>query len=308
MVSVVGSANIDYVCFVERIPALGETVSGSSFLVAAGGKGANQAVASARLGAQTALLTKLGGADRYSCLLTDSFRAAGVDISRVSLEPGAYCGCALIMVDRQARNIISIVPNANAGISPAYIDRHRSLIEGSRVLILELGVPLPTIRHSLALARRAGVLTLVNPAPVRELPEDFYREVDVLVPNEVEAGQLCGQSIAGRACLERAAAYFHGLQAKQVVITLGEKGAFVSDGRRQELLPGHVVKVADTTGAGDAFVGGLACLLAEGRDIFAAARFANAAAALSVMRPGAAQSMPCRAEVEDFLRERRADG
>jgi ribokinase len=174
------------------------------------------------------------------------------------------------------------------------------------VLILEFGVPLPAIRHSLALARKAGVLTLVNPAPVRELPQDFYREVDVLVPNEVEAGQLCGQSLSGRACLERAAAYFHGRQAKQVVITLGEKGAFVSDGRRQELLPGHVVEVADTTGAGDAFVGGLACLLAEGRDIFAAARFANAAAALSVTRPGAAQSMPCRAEVEEFLRERRA--
>ena len=114
--------------------------------------------------------------------------------------------------------------------------------------------------------------------------------------------------LSGRACLERAAAYFHGRQAKQVVITLGEKGAFVSDGRRQELLPGHLVEVADTTGAGDAFVGGLACLLAEGRDIFAAARFANAAAAMSVRRPGAAQSMPCRAEVEEFLRDRRADG
>lgn len=308
MVSVVGSANIDYVCYVQRIPALGETVPGSSFLVAAGGKGANQAVASARLGAKTALLTKLGGEDRYSWLLTDSFRAAGVDISRVALEPGTYCGCALIMVDGQARNIIGIVPNANAAISPEYIEQHRPLIEGSRVLILEFGVPLPAIRHSLALAREAGVLTLVNPAPVRELPEDFYREVDVLVPNEVEAGQLCGQSLSGRACLERAAAYFHGRQAKQVVITLGEKGAFVSDGRRQELLPGHVVEVADTTGAGDAFVGGLACLLAEGRDIFAAARFANAAAALSVRRPGAARSMPCRAEVEEFLRERRADG
>src|SRR4030042_5504713 len=199
MVSVVGSANIDYVCDVERIPALGETVSGSPLRVAAGGKGANQAVASARLGAKTALLTKLGGEDRCPSLLTDSFRAAGVDISRLALEPGAYCGCALIMVDRQARNIIGIVPNANAAISPAYIDQHRPLLEGSRVLILEFGVPLPTIRHCLALARKAGVLTLVNPAPVRELPEDFYREGDVLVPNEVEAGQLCGQSLSGRA-------------------------------------------------------------------------------------------------------------
>jgi ribokinase len=302
MVTVIGSANIDYVCFTERIPALGETVAGSSFLVAAGGKGANQAVAASRLGARTVLLTKLGREDRYAGLLTDGFRTAGVDVSHAGLEPG-YCGCALIRVDRQARNIIGIVPNANAAITCAYIDENRPLIEGSKVLVVEFGVPLPTVRHAVELARRAGVTTLVNPAPAAALPDDFYRDVDVIVPNEVEAEQLCGLPVAGTDCLERAASWFHQRKAAGVVITLGEKGAFVSDGHRRERIPGCRVEVTDTTGAGDAFVGGLACALAEGKDVFQAARFANSAAALSVTRPGAAQSMPARLEVERFIRE-----
>jgi len=308
MITVIGSANIDYVCYTERIPELGETVAGSSFLVTAGGKGANQAVAAARLGARTVLLTKLGREDRYAGLLTDGFQAAGVDVSRVQFEPGSYCGCALIMVDRQARNIIGIVPNANACISVAYIEENRSLIEASQVLVVEFGVPLPTVEHAVALARKAGVTTLVNPAPALALSDRFYEDVDVIVPNETEAEALCGQRLAGPECLRDAAGYFHRRKAANVVITLGEKGAFVSDGRRTTVIPGRAVKVVDSTGAGDAFVGGLACALAEGRDIFAAAAFANAAAALSVTRPGAARSMPARSEVEELFQRRGADG
>jgi ribokinase len=308
MITVIGSSNIDYVCYTERIPKLGETVAGHSFLVTAGGKGANQAVAAARLGARTVLLTKLGREDRYAGLLTDGFQAAGVDVSRVQFEPGSYCGCALIMVDRQARNIIGIVPNANAGITVAYIEENRSLIEASQVLVVEFGVPLPTVEHAVALARKAGVTTLVNPAPALALGDRFYENVDVIVPNETEAEALCGQRLTGPDCLQDAAGYFHRRKAAKVVITLGEKGAFVSDGRRQVLVPGRAVKVVDTTAAGDAFVGGLACALAEGRDIFAAAAFANTAAALSVTRSGAARSMPDRAEVEDLIRKGGVDG
>jgi len=307
MITVLGSANIDYVCYTERIPALGETVAGTSFLVAAGGKGANQAVAAAKLGVRTVLLTKLGREDPYSGLLTDGFRAAGVDVSRVGYERGS-CGCALIMVDRQARNIIGIVPNANAAISPDYIEANRQAIEASQVLIVEFGVPLDAVRHALALARQAGVKTLVNPAPALDLEDGFYEHVDVLVPNEVEAAQLCGQGLADADCLRAAAAYFHRRKAGQVVITLGEKGAFVSDGRRQVMVPGRAVNVVDTTAAGDAFVGGLACALAEGRDIFAAASFANAAAALSVTRPGAARSLPDRSEVDELLQREAVHG
>lgn len=308
MITVVGSSNIDYVCFTERIPALGETVAGSSFLVTAGGKGANQAVASARLGVKTVLLSKLGGEDRYAGLLTDGFREAGVDVSRLGFEAGSYCGCALIMVDSQARNIIGIVPNANALISIEYIEENRPVIEASRVLVVEFGVPLAAVEHALALARQAGVTTLVNPAPARLLPDSFYENVEVVVPNETEAEALCGQPLAGPDCLREAAGFFHRRKVRQVVITLGAKGAFVSSGGRSELLPALPVKTVDTTGAGDAFVGGLACALAEGRDIFAAAVFANAAAALSVTRPGAARSMPRREEVEQLLGGRRADG
>jgi ribokinase len=308
MITVIGSSNIDYVCYTERIPQLGETVAGSSFLVAAGGKGANQAVAAARLGASTVLLTKLGREDRYAGLLTAGFQDAGVDVSRVQLEADSYCGCALIMVDRQARNIIGIVPNANACISVDYIEENRPLLEASRVLVVEFGVPLPTVEYAVALAKKAGVTTLVNPAPALALVDSFYENVDVIVPNETEAEALCGQQLAGPEGLQEAAGYFHRRKVGNVVITLGEKGAFVSDGRRCALLPALPVKTVDTTGAGDAFVGGLACALAEGRDIFSAAIFANAAAALSVTRPGAARSMPARAEVEELVRRRGADG
>ena len=308
MITVIGSANIDYVCYADRIPELGETVAGRSFLIAAGGKGANQAVAAARLGARTTLLTKLGGQDRYACLLTDGFHAAGVDTSRVQFEPGSYCGCALIMVDGQARNIIGIVANANARISAAYIDENRSLIEASQVLIVEFGVPLPTVEHAVAMARKAGVTTLVNPAPALAVSDCFYENVDVIVPNETEAEALCGLRLSGTEDLKEAAGFFHCRRTANVVITLGEKGAFVSDGSRSAFVPGQHVKMVDTTGAGDAFVGGLACGLAEGRDIFAAAVFANAAAALSVTRPGAAPSMPVRSEVDEFIGRGGADG
>jgi len=305
MITVIGSANIDYVCFTERIPSLGETVAGTSFLVTAGGKGANQAVAAARLGVKTVLLTKLGQDDRYANLLTNGMRDAGVDVSCVQMEPGRYCGCAMIMVDRQARNIISIVANANAGITSDYIDEHRDLIASSKVLVVEFGVPLPTVRHALGLARKAGVITLVNPAPAISLTEDFYRDVDILVPNEVEAGQLCGQPLEGEDDLEKAAAWFHQRNVASVVITLGERGVFFSDNGRPALVPSRRVRVVDTTGAGDAFVGGLACGLAEGKSMSDAVVFANAVAALSVTRPGAARSMPTRAEVEAFTREGR---
>ena len=308
MITVIGSANIDYVCYAQRIPCLGETVAGSSFLVAAGGKGANQAVAAARLGARTTLLTKLGGEDRYAGLLTDGFQAAGVDVSRISLVPGRYCGCALIMVDCEARNIIGIVPNANACITAAYIDENRSLIEASRVLIVEFGVPAATVEYAIAVARRAGVTTLVNPAPARPVKDAFYKNIDVIVPNETEAEALTGRKLRGPEDLHYAARYFHARQAAQVVITLGERGVFVSDGRASTLIPGHTVKTVDSTGAGDAFIGGLACALAEGRDIFEAAHFANSAAALSVMRPGAAQSMPTRSEVDAFIRAGGSNG
>ncbi|MGA2478848.1 MAG: ribokinase [Spirochaetia bacterium] len=308
MITVIGSANIDYVCYAERIPCLGETVAGSVFLVAAGGKGANQAVAAARLGADTTLLTKLGGEDRYAGLLTDGFKAAGVDVSRIGFVPGSYCGCALIMVDRQAHNIIGIVPNANACINAAYIDENRPLIEASRVLIVEFGVPAPAVEYAIAMARHAGVMTLVNPAPARPVKDAFYGNVDIIVPNETEAEALTGLRLCGPKDLKDAARFFHDRDAERVVITLGEKGVFVSDGRRSTLIRGHAVKTVDTTGAGDAFIGGLACALAEGRDIFEAALFANAAAALSVTRPGAAQSMPARPDVDAFIRAGGSDG
>jgi ribokinase len=214
----------------------------------------------------------------------------------------------LIMVDRQARNIICIVPNANACISIEYIEENRSLIEASRVLVVEFGVPLPTVEHALALARKAGVTTLVNPAPALALADAFYENVDLVVPNETEAEALCGQRLAGPECLQEAAGYFHRRKVGRVVITLGEKGAFVSDGRRTTLIPGLPVVTVDTTGAGDAFVGALACALAEGRDVFSAAVFANAAAALSVTRPGAARSMPARSEVDALVGKGGAGG
>jgi ribokinase len=296
--TVLGSSNTDMVVTVARIPTVGETVLGGDLLIAAGGKGANQAVAAARLGARVRFVGAVGD-DDFGRAALDGLRAEGMNIEGVRVVPGAPSGVALIMVDAEGRNIIAVSSGANARVSSNDVRAASEAIQGSGVLLTQLETPLNAVREGLRLARDAGVRTVLNPAPVPQggLPDRLLGLVDVLTPNEGEASALTG--LEGAPEDLAAALVARGVGA--VVVTLGERGALVVTPERAESVPAHALDAVDTTAAGDAFNGALSVALAEGRDLFEAARFASAAAGLSVTRRGAQPSMPARDAVERLL-------
>lgn len=291
---VVGSSNTDMVVPVRRIPRVGETVLGADLLVAAGGKGANQAVAAARLGARVIFVGAIGDDDLGSARLAD-LRSEGIDCAYVRTVTGVPSGVALIMVDDDGQNSIAVSSGANAHLSEEDAHAAADAIRGADVLLAQLETPLPFVHAALSHARDAGRITVLNPAPVPSdgLPGDLLALVDVLTPNEGEAAALTGddgepQDLAW-ALIER------GVGA--VVVTLGERGAVIATGDGMETVAAEAVRAVDTTAAGDAFSGALAVALAEGSDLQKAARFASVAAARSVTRRGAQPSMPRREEV-----------
>jgi ribokinase len=296
---VVGSSNIDMVVPVPHIPAPGETVLGGEFQMVPGGKGANQAVAAARLGAQVTLVARLGE-DVFAAPSLENFAAAGIDTTHVKRDPQAASGVALIFVGAGGENSIAVAPGANARLSPEDVDAAEEAIAGADVLLLQLEVPLATVERAVALAKRHGRRVLLNPAPAQPVPDDLLTRVDLLTPNETEARVLLGGSpgaddpaAAAMALLRRGAA--------AVVVTLGARGALLvtPDGRAE--IPPRPVTAVDTTAAGDTFSAALAVAWAEGRPLPDAAAFAAAAAALSGPRRGAQTSIPTRAEVDAFV-------
>ncbi len=297
-VVVLGSSNTDMVVGVPHIPSVGETVLGSDMLVAAGGKGANQAVAAARLGAHVTFLGAVGDDD----LGSKAVRGLGgehIDTEHVRVVEGVPSGVALITVDTQGRNAIAVAPGANSRLSPEDVRSAQALIEESAVMLVQLEIPIDAVHEGLRVARAAGCRTVLNPAPVpaEGLQAEILRLVDVLTPNEGEASALVGMQ--GEASDLAQELLNRGVGA--VVVTLGERGALVATPERQQTVPAHRVNVLDTTAAGDAFNGGLAVALAEGRDLFEAASFASAVAALSVTKRGAQPSMSTRDEVDRLL-------
>ncbi|MDX3229899.1 ribokinase [Streptomyces sp. ME19-01-6] len=302
---VVGSANADLVIGVERRPAAGETVLGSDLAVHPGGKGANQAVAAARLGARTALLARVGE-DGYGRLLLESQRDAGVDTAGV-LVGGAPTGVALITVDPSGDNSIVVSPGANARLTPADVRAAADLLASARVVSLQLEIPLETVA-TVAEAVRTGTAgegaqgvgprLVLNPSPPAALPAEVLAACDPLVVNEHEARFLLGDDPAGRE--EAPDAWAAALLARgprSVVVTLGAAGALVADRDRTVLVPSLPVKAVDTTGAGDAFTGALAWRLGVGDDLETAVRFAVRVGAAAVTRDGAQESFPTAEEV-----------
>lgn len=292
---VVGSANADLVIGVRRRPAAGETVLGSDLATYPGGKGGNQAVAAARLGARTALLARVGD-DAHGRLLLDTQRAAGVD-TRPVLVGGAPTGVALITVDPSGDNSIVVSPGANARLTPADIEAAAPLLAAARVVSLQLEIPLETVA---AAVRAVGPDTRVvlNPSPPAPLPPDMLAACDPLVVNEHEARSLLDEDPAGAGDDPTAwAAALLGRGSRSVVITLGPAGALAADPRDQTRVPGVPVEAVDTTGAGDAFTGALAWRLGTGDDLATAVRYAVRVGAAAVTRPGAQQSYPTAAEV-----------
>ncbi len=294
-VLVIGSLNMDLVVRCARLPAPGETVSGHGFATLPGGKGANQAVAAARAGARVAMLGAVG-TDGFGATMRAGLVAEGIDLAHLATVPGPS-GIALIAVDDDGANQIVVAPGANAAVTTTAIDHALDALEPG-ILLLQHEIPLEVVAHAARAAAARGWFVLLNPAPAALVPTAVWPALDLIAPNETEAAALLGAPVTDP---DAAAAGLRALGARAALVTLGAAGAVYADAagpRRVASLPARAV---DTTGAGDAFLGALAAMLAAGCRIDEAMGFAAAAAALSVTRPGAQPSLPTRAEVRDFL-------
>ena len=296
---VVGSINMDLVARTPRIPLAGETLIGTGFDTTPGGKGANQAVAAARLGHTVAMLGAVGE-DVFGGALLENLGSAGVDTGAVALVSGPS-GVAQIQVADNGQNCIVVVAGANGKVDAASVSSRQSLIRSAGMVLLQLEIPVETILHTLELCATAGVPVMLDPAPAASLPNTIWSRIAWFTPNETEAALYAGDSLKVEDAAQRLLA--RGL--KGVVLKRGSEGAYIAtnDGLA-EWVPAFPVEAIDTVGAGDCFNGALAVALIEGQGPIAAARFASAAAAISVTRRGAQASMPTRAEVNQFLADR----
>jgi ribokinase len=302
---VVGSFNMDLTSYMDRLPRPGETVHGNRFVTGPGGKGSNQAVAAARLGAQVTFVGRVGK-DMFGDTAIEMWQREGINTRFVVRDPTLATGVAPIFVEeRSAENAIVVVLGANTVLSPADIDAAESEIASADVVLTQLEIPMEAVQRALQLGKRHNVKTILNPAPSAPLPPAVIEAVDYLTPNEIELNMLGGAdesgSLTAYLTVEKKARRLLVSDAQTLVVTLGGQGAQWVTRNGTELLPAFQVKAVDTTGAGDAFSGGLAVGLAEGKPLADAVRLAHATAALSVMKPGTAMSMPTRDEVESFL-------
>lgn len=296
-VCVVGASNIDLISYVPRLPVLGETLHGSRFSTGFGGKGANQAVMAAKLGASVVIVTKVGR-DDFGDRTLDNFRRLGIDVDQVSQTDQASTGVAPILVDPAGNNAIVIVTGANDLLEPGAIDAAGPAIDAAGVVICQLEIPVEVTAAALRAARGAGTMTILNPAPARDdLPAELLADCDLLCPNQSEAGLLTGRSVETAEDAADAARDLLDRGPGAVVVTLGSDGCVVADRAGVDHVAGFPVEAVDSTGAGDAFVGALGYYLARGDTLREAAGWANRIAALSVCRPGTQTSYPDRSEL-----------
>lgn len=297
---VIGSSNTDMIIQLPRLPRPGETLLGGRFSIAAGGKGANQAVAAARAGGQVTFIGRVG-CDMFGDRAVSGLARDGINVDYVVRDPTQPSGVALIFVARNGQNSIAVAPGANARLCSADLLRAGPAFAGAQVLLMQLETPLPTVQAAARLAARHGVRLILNPAPARPLPRTLLRQVDVLTPNETEAEWLTGVRVTNQTTAARAARKLRALGPRTVVITLGPAGAWVCTADAEFHVPTFKVKAVDTTAAGDVFNGALAVALAEGLPLAEAVRFANAAGALSVTKLGAQPSTPTRRQIQRLL-------
>lgn len=293
---VVGSINMDMVVKTAHIPKPGETVLGGVFFMNPGGKGANQAVAVARLGGNAAFIGKIGD-DIFGKQSAHLFDQEGVDISGVASDPASPSGIAMITVDEAGENSIVVAPGANAHLQPQDVAKAFELHPDAKVLLVQLEIPMETVRYIAQYAREKGLLLILNPAPANSQIAELFHLIGVITPNENEAEMLSGIAIRDIAGAQRAAERIVSLGVKSVIITLGRQGAAVLHNGQFHHVPAPLVDTVDTTAAGDVFNGALATALAEGKPLETAAAFACNAASIAVTRLGAQSSIPYRNEV-----------
>jgi len=301
-ITVFGSINMDLVVRTPRLPVKGETISGTDFYTAPGGKGANQAVACSRLGTATKMIGKVGS-DIFADELLKSLERNEVDIHGISVDLNAPSGVALIQVDDESNNNIVIVAGANGRNGPAEIQAMIEALKGSEVLLLQLEIPMEMVLQAARVAVEQGVRVILDPAPAKSLPEELYHLVDILTPNEIEASHLVGFPVVDFLSAQKAGRELLARGIKDVVIKLGAQGAFWLNKEIARSIPAYQVEAVDSVAAGDAFNGGLAVGLAEGLSMDEAIRIGMGTAALSTTKPGAQPSMPDRLAVDKLLQD-----
>ena len=297
---VIGSSNTDMVIRCSRLPRPGETVLGGSFMMNHGGKGANQAVAAAKLGGDTGFIGKVGD-DVFGHQTVEMLTSLGIDTRFLGVSATEPSGVALINVDEHtAENSISVASGANGAIRPADIDAAEEVIASASLILMQLEIPIDTVTYAAKMAKRHGVTVVLNPAPApsEPLPEELLENVDIIIPNKTEAEVITGIAIDTPQDELRAIRSLHSKGISTVIFTLGSKGALLCQNGDCEEVPSFKVKAVDTTAAGDTFCGALCVGLSEGKEVRPAMIFANQAAAISVTRKGAQQSVPTRAEVD----------
>ncbi|MBK7455723.1 MAG: ribokinase [Anaerolineales bacterium] len=301
---VVGSLNMDLVVRMPQIPRPGETLLGGVFKTFPGGKGANQAVAAARLGASVMMVGCIGN-DAFGREMRETLTREGVDTMHVLVHPQSLTGVALIQVDAAGQNSIAVASGANFELTSTDVEKAMLSIGNFDVLVMPLETPLETIYTAARIASRIGAKVILNPAPAQLLKQDLLEFVDVLLPNEYEAALMTGSpSLQSVADVCNAAQKLLLLKAKNLIVTMGNRGAMLFDGKTESQIPACPVQAVDSTAAGDCFVGALAVGLCEGKSLLSAAEFASAAAAISVTRDGAQPSLPRREEVIQFMNDR----
>ena len=295
---VIGSCNTDMVISMDHLPLPGETLIGGEFFMNSGGKGANQAVAAARLGGKVSFIAKVGN-DPFGKRALEQYRAEGIDVKHILTDPEQPSGVALIMVDAQGENSIAVASGANAHLTTKDIDNAKEILSRADIVLMQLETPITTVEHAANVAKRSGAKVILNPAPAQPLPESLLQNLYILIANETEAEFISGTQITDMDSVARAADILCDKGVEKVVITLGSRGAFVKEEGNYHQIPGLKVKAIDATAAGDTFCGALCVALAEGKNLTEAVTFANRCAAVTVTRMGAQSSLPYRSEIEE---------
>lgn len=287
---VIGSSNTDMTIKSPRLPAPGETILGGTFVMGPGGKGANQAVAASRLGGDVTFICKVGR-DMFGENAVKGYHKEGIDTSH-TLYSDQASGTALILVDDSGENCIAVAPGANGDLSPADIDSVADVIKKADYLILQLEIPVESVLRAAKIAHEAGVYVILNPAPACKLPEEIFKYISLITPNQTESALMTGIEVKDEASRTKAIESFHKMGVKDVIVTLGSKGSLVCQGNEQIMVEALKVKAVDATAAGDTFCGAVCVALSEGKTLEEAARFATKASALTVQKMGAQSSIP----------------